>query len=318
MRAIVHDSYGPPELLRLRDVPKPRVDADRALVRVRAASVNAVDWRRVRGSPFVVRVDSGLWRPRTGLVGVDVAGEVEAVGGDVTDLRPGDEVYGVRNGAFAEYVSGRTFVPKPLNLSFEQAAAVPVAGCTALQAVRDRGRIGPGQRVLVNGAGGGVGTFAVQIAKAFGADVTAVTSTANLDLVRSLGAERVIDYTREDFTTCGELYDVVIDVAGTPSLSACRRAVTPDGTLVLVGAGKGGAGPVGRLVAASVRSRVLKQRVVQFLAEVTKDDLLVLKGLIEAGSVTPVIDRTYPLADAVEAIRHVESGRARGKVVITI
>jgi NADPH:quinone reductase-like Zn-dependent oxidoreductase len=318
MKAIVQDRYGSPDVLRLTDVDKPMVDDDDVLVRVRAASVNAGDWRRVRASPFVIRLVEGLRRPRTGAVGVDAAGHVEEVGKDVTHLQPGDEVFGVRKGAFAEYVSGRTFVPKPANLTFEHAAAVPVAGSTALQALRDKGRIQPGQRVLVNGAGGGVGTFVVQIAKAFGADVTGVSSTGKLDLVRSIGADHVIDYTREDFTKSGPRYDLIIDVGGTPSLSACRRALTPDGTLVLVGAGSGPGGPIARLLAGFLRSRLLKQRIVAFISRESKEDLLTLKELIEAGKVAPVIDRTYPLSETAEAIRYLESGHARGKVAITV
>lgn len=244
---------------------------------------------------------------------------MEAVGKDVTHVAPGDEVYGMRNGAFAEYVSGRTFVLKPANLTFEQAAAVPVAGGTALIALQDKGAIRAGQRVLITGAGGGVGTFAVQLAKAFGAAVTAVSRTANLELMRSLGADHVIDYTREDFTKRPERYDLVVDVGGRPSARAIRRTLTPGGTLVLVGAGPGDwVGPLTRFVTGTLRSRVLKQRVVGFYAQVTREHLLVLKELIEAGKVTPVIDRTYPLSEAAEAIRYVEPGRAKGKVVITV
>ncbi len=320
MKAIIQPRYGSPDVLRLQDVEKPALEDDRVLVRVRASSVNATDWRHMRGKPYAARpMMGGLRKPKSSAIGVDVAGIVEAVGKDVTHVTPGDEVYGARNGAFAEYVSGRTFVHKPVNLSFEQAAAVPVAGCTALQALRDKGAIQQGQRVLINGAGGGVGTFAVQLAKAFGAEVTAVSGTANLELMRSLGADHVFDYTRADFTKGGQRYDLVIDVGGTPSVAACRRALTPDGTLVLVGAGKGDwFGPLTRFLVGAVRSRLLKQRVVGFLASVTKEDLLFLKGLIEAGKVTPVIDRTYPLTETAEAIRHVEAGHVRGKLVITV
>ena len=318
MRAIVQPRYGPPDVLELREVDKPKVADDGVLVRVRATSVNAGDWRRVRASPFMIRISEGLRRPKFTLLGGDVSGVVEEVGNDVAHLHPGDEVFGVRSGAFAEYVSGRSFVPKPANLTFEQSAAVPIAGITALQAVRDKGRIQPGHKVLVNGAGGGVGTFAVQLAKAFGADVTAVTGTDNTEQVRSIGADRVIDYTREDFTKGGRRYDVIIDVGGTPSMGACRRALTPTGTLVRVGAGKGGGGPMVSLLAALVRSRVLRQRVVSFIAKVRTDDLMTLKELIEAGKVTPVIDRTYPLSETAKALRYLESERARGKVIITV
>lgn len=319
MRAIVQERYGSPgDVLRLTEVDKPQVGDDQVLVRVRASSVNAGDWRRVRATPFFIRFVEGLRRPKATALGGDVAGVVEAVGSAVTDLKVGDEVYGVRTGAFAEYVSGKNFVPKPANLTVEQAAAVPIAGLTALQAVRDKGRIQPGQKVVVNGAGGGVGTFTVQLAKALGAEVTGVTSTENVDLVRSMGADHVIDYRREDFTRGPDGYDVIIDVGGTPSMSALRRALAPDGTLVRVGAGKGGGGPMVSLAAALVRSRVLKQRVVSFIAKVEKQDLLTLKELIEAGKVRPVIDRTYPLSEIAEALRYLETERARGKVVITV
>ncbi len=215
-------------------------------------------------------------------------------------------------------MSGRTFVPKPANLTFEQAAAVPIAACTALMALRDKGGVQPGQRVLVNGAGGGVGTFAVQIAKAFGADVTAVTSTGNLDLLRSIGADRVIDYTREDFTRGDQRYDLIIQVGGNRSIGASRRALDPAGRFVLVGAGNGAGGPLGRMLEGLVRSRLLRQRVVVFIASVTIENLLTLKELIEAGKIKPVIDRTYALSETSEALRYVEDGHARGKVVITV
>ena len=318
MKAIVQTGYGSPDVLELRDIEKPALEPDRVLVRVRASSVNAGDWHLLRGRPAAARPMMGGFRRPNRNPGTDVAGIVEAVGEAVTDLGVGDEVYGLRSGAFAEYVAALTVVPKPTNLTFEEAAAVPVAGCTALEAVRDRGAVQPGQRVLVNGAGGGVGTFVVQIARAFGADVTAVTRTDSVELVESLGAHRVIDRTREDFTRRTERYDVVIDVGGTPSLAACRRVLTTDGTLVLVGAGRGGAGPLGRLAASVVRARVLRQRVIFFIASAPKEDLLRLKQLIESGKVRPVIDSVYPLHEAAAAIRHVGSGRARGKVVITI
>jgi NADPH:quinone reductase-like Zn-dependent oxidoreductase len=318
MKAIVQHSYGPPDVLRLEVVDKPAVPDDAVLVRVHAASVNAGDWRRVRAAPSFVRLVQGIRRPRNPLLGGDAAGQVEAVGKDVTDLHVGDEVFGVRTGALAEYVSGRNFVPKPTSLTFEEAAAVPIAGLTALQAIRDKGKLRPGQRVLVNGAGGGVGTFVVQLAKAFGAEVSAVTTTANLELLRSIGADHVIDYTREDFTRSEQRYDLILDVGGTPSLPAQRRALTPDGTLVLVGAGKGAGGPMASLFAALVRSRLLRQRVVSFIAKVDREDLVTLKELIDAGKVTPVIDRTYPLAETADALRYLEAGHARGKVVVTV
>jgi NADPH:quinone reductase-like Zn-dependent oxidoreductase len=317
MKALLHERYGSPDDLRLAEVDRPTLEDDRVLVRVVASSVNAGDWRRVRAQPFLVRTAEGWRRPRSPLFGADAAGVVEEVGAEVTDLRVGDEVMGIRTGAFAEFVCGANFVPKPSNLTFEQAAAVPIAGVTALQALRDHGALQAGQRVMVNGAGGGVGSFAVQIAKAMGAEVTAVTSTDHLELLRSLGADRVIDYTREDATHSGP-YDLVVDIGGTPSIGKLRGALTSKGTLVMVGAAKGGIGVLGRIAAGAFRGRVLKQRVRFFIAGVDKADLLYLKELIEAGKVTPAIDRTYPLAEAGRALRYVEAGHAHGKVVITI
>jgi NADPH:quinone reductase-like Zn-dependent oxidoreductase len=317
MKAMLHERYGSPDDLRLAEVDRPTASDRQVLVRVRAASVNAGDWRRVRAKPFLVRTAEGWRRPRAPLFGADAAGIVEEVGPEVADLRIGDEVMGIRTGAFAEYVAGANFVPKPINLSFEQAAAVPIAGLTALQALRDHGALEPGQRVLINGAGGGVGSFAVQIAKAMGADVAVVTSTDKLELLRSLGADRVIDYTREDATGSGP-YDLVVDTGGTPSIGKLRSALAPDGTLVLVAAAKGGMGVLGRIAAGAFRGRVLKQRVRFFIAAVRKEDLLHLKALIEAGKVTPAIDRTYPLAETGQALRYLETGQAHGKVVITI
>ncbi|HEX2194629.1 MAG TPA: NAD(P)-dependent alcohol dehydrogenase [Candidatus Limnocylindria bacterium] len=318
MRAVLQDRYGSPDLVRLGEVEKPALSDDRVLVRVRAASVNAGDWRRVRASPWLVRATEGWRRPRSPLLGVDAAGVVEAVGKGVTALRPGDEVMGFRMGAFAEYVAGRMFVPKPSNLSFEEAAAVPVAGGTALVALRDKGNLQPGQRVVINGAGGGVGSFAVQIAKTLGAEVTATTSTANLDFVRSLGADAVLDYAREDFTRTGTRYELIVDVGGKPSLGAMLEALEPGGRLVRIGAGKGALGPLGSFAAAMFRKRVLRQPIVSFIADLQHEHLLTLKELIEARKVRPVIDRTYPLRQTAEAIKYVESERARGKVVITI
>jgi NADPH:quinone reductase-like Zn-dependent oxidoreductase len=321
MKAIANHEYGPPEDLELREIDKPELDVDAVLVRVRASSVNPADWHIMRGLPYLVRLSEGLRRPRRSVPGVDLAGEVEAVGESVTEFQPGDEVFGGRNGAFAEYVRGaeRNFVPKPAGLTFEQAAAVPIAGCSALQALRDRGDLQPGQRVLINGAAGGVGTFAVQIAKAFGAHVTGVCSTRNVELVRSIGADEVIDYTAADFAGSGRRYDLIVDAVGNRSLGDCRRALTPKGTLVLVGGGGGRwLGPLALPLRAAVMSRFVSQRLRPFLAQIKKPDLVVLKELIEAGKVTPVIDRTYPLSDTPEAIRYLEAGHARGKVVITV
>jgi NADPH:quinone reductase-like Zn-dependent oxidoreductase len=317
MKAIRQDRYGSPDLLKLAEVDKPELEDDRVLVRVRASSVNAGDWRQVRANPFLIRIIGGLRRPRSPLVGADAAGVVEAVGAKVTDLHPGDEVMGIRSGAFAEYVCGANFVRKPANLSFEQAAAMPIAAITALQGLRDHGQVQTGHRVLINGAGGGVGTFAVQLAKHLGANVTAVTSTGNADLVTGLGADRVIDYTREDFTKSGP-YDVVVDVGGNRSIASMRRALAPGGRVVLIAAAQGGLGVLGRIAAAAFRARVLKQRVKFFVADVSKDDLRLLVGLAEAGRIEPVIDSTYPLAEVSKALHQIESGRARGKIVITV
>ena len=317
MKAMLHERYGSPDDLRLAEVDRPVAGDDQVLVRVRAASVNAGDWRRVRAKPWLVRTAEGWRRPKSPLFGADAAGVVEEVGPKVTDLRAGDEVMGIRTGAFAEYVAGANFVPKPANLTVEQAAAVPIAGVTALQALRDKGELQPGQRVLINGAGGGVGSFAIQIAKAMGAHVTASTSADNVELLRSLGADRVIDYRAEDAMKSGP-YDLLVDTGGTPSISRLRSAVKPDGMLVLVAAAKGGPGVLGRIVAGAFRGRVLKQRIRFFIAQVRKEDLLHLKELIEAGKVTPAIDRTYPLAETGKALRYLETGHAHGKVVITI
>lgn len=319
MKAFVHDRYGSPDVLELRDIPKPEATEERVLVRVRATSVNAHDWHMLRGRPFLARLGGGLRRPTSTIQGLDVAGVVEDIGPDVTDLKPGDEVFGSRLGAFAEYVSGRNFVPKPAGLTFEQAAAIPTVGFTALQALRDKGHVQPGQRVLVNGAGGGVGSMAVQLAKAFGAEVTAATSTDNLELVRSLGADHIIDYTRDDFTRRGQRYDLILDPGANRPLLSMRRALAADGTLVLIAPGAGNwIGPVVRIAGAALVSRFSNQTMRAFLADVSRDDLLVLKDLIEAGKVRPVIDRTYPFEEIPEAIRYVESGAARGKVVITV
>jgi len=326
MKAIVYHAYGSPDVLALEEVDKPVVMDDQVLVRVRAASVNAFDWHLLRGLPYIVRVSEGLRRPTRSVAGVDLAGEVEAVGQNVTQFRPGDAVFGQRGGAFAEYVSASesNFALKPANLTFEQAAAVPMAGFTALQGLRDKGQLRAGQRVLINGAAGGVGTFAVQIAKAFGADVTAVCSTRNLDLVRSIGADQVIDYTREDFTISAQRYDLILDIAASRSLSACRRVLAPQGILVLVGAA-GGPERQGRwvepligVVGALLLSRFVSQRLLPFLAKRSREDLIVLTELIEAGKLTPVIDRTYLLRETPAAIRYLEAGHAQGKVVIVV
>jgi NADPH:quinone reductase-like Zn-dependent oxidoreductase len=318
MRAIVQDRYGSPDQLRLADVEAPALTGAGVLVRVQASSINAGDWRRVRGAPFIIRASEGWRRPRSPIFGGDAAGVVEQVGSEVTHVSRGDAVYGIRTGSFADLVNGRNFVRMPANLSFEEAAAVPIAGVTALQAVRDRGNVQPGQRVLVNGAGGGVGTMAVQLARAFGGDLTAVTGPGTVDLVASLGADRVIDYSRDDFTRTGLRHDVVIDLGGNRSIRALRRTLTDDGRLVLVGAGGGRLGPMTRLIGGMVRMRLPRQRLTTFIAAVRREDLETLTGLIEAERLRPIIDRSYPLEQVPDALRHVESGKARGKVVIRI
>jgi NADPH:quinone reductase and related Zn-dependent oxidoreductases len=274
----------------------------------------------MRGTPYLVRTKSGLRKPKVTRLGVDVAGQVEAVGKNVTQFQPGDEVFGACKGAFAEYVcaSEGALVLKPANVTFEQAAAVPVAAVSALQGLRDKGQIQRGQKVLINGAAGGVGTFAVQIAKVFGADVTGVCSTSNVDMVRSIGAHHVMDYTQQDFTKSGQRYDLIFDSVGNHSLSDCRRALTTEGTLVLVGGPDKGRwlAPLTGVLTAVVLSRFVSQKLLPFLAHLSKDDLIVLRELLEAGKVAPVIDRSYPLSDVPEAIRYLEKGHARGKVVI--
>ena len=323
MKAIVYHEYGSPDVLELQDVDKPVVEDDEVLVRVRAASANPADWHFMRGVPYVMRPQSGLRKPKNGFLGRDIAGEVEAVGNDVTGFRPGDEVFAnVESGGFAEYasVAEGLLVATPVNLTFEQAAAVPLAALTALQGLRDAGHVQPEQKVLIIGASGGVGTFAVQITKSLGADVTGVCSTRNMELVRSLGADHVIDYTQADFTQSGQKYDLVFQLAGTSSPSDLRRSLTSEGTLVLSSGDSDGRwiGPVDRLVKAAVLSPFVSQKLGSFLAKPNRDDLQFLKELIEAGKLMPVIDRTYPLSEVPEAIRYLEEGHARGKVVIAV
>jgi NADPH:quinone reductase-like Zn-dependent oxidoreductase len=320
MKAIVHERYGRPDVLQLREVDRPIIEGDQVLVRVRAASVNPVEWYGVTG-PLFARM-GGIRKPKDTSVGGDVAGLVEAVGSDVKDVQPGEEVFGLAIGAWAEYASARAdrLAPKPASLSFEEAAAVPIAGITALQALRDKGDVQPGQKVLINGASGGVGTFAVQLAKSFGAEVTAVCSTRNVDLVRSLGADRVVDYTQEDFTKGGERHDLMLDIAGSRPFSRFRRVLTPDATVVLVGGPMTyrGLGPLPHLGATLLASRGRKPRVTFFVAKITREDLVFLKELLETGKVKPVIDRRYELSEAPEALRYFGEGHARGKVVIAV
>jgi len=322
MKAIVQDGFGSPDVLRLREVDTPQPGQGGVLVRVHAASVNPADWYAMMGVPLVARPQMGLRKPRSNLVGLDLAGVVTAVGDGVTRLRPGDEVFGAGTGTLAEYaaVPEAGLALKPVDVSFEQAAAVPVAGLTALQGLRDKGRVRPGQQVLINGASGGVGTFAVQLAKAFGAEVTGVCSTRNVDRARSLGADRVIDYTREDFTRSDRRYDLLLDVAGSRSWSACRRVLTPKGTLVLVGAPKGSRllGPLRHILRVRLASLPAGRRVVFFVSKARDEDLTVLGELLEAGTVTPVVERTYALAEAADAFRYLGEGHAQGKLVVTV
>ncbi len=322
MKAIVRRRYGSPEVLELQEIEKPVVKDDHVLVRVHAASLNAGDWHSMRGRPSIMRLMGyGLFRPKEIVLGGDLAGRVEAVGRSVTEFRPGDEVFGMSIRTLAEYVSVRDLglVAKPANMTFEQAAAVPVAAITALQGLRDKGKIRPGQKVLINGASGGVGTFAVQIAKSFGADVTGVCSPGNVAMVRSIGADRVIDYTREDFTRGGQRYDLIFDVAGNHSSSDCRRVLSPDGTLVLAGQSGRRKVSILPLLLAPMRSRFMRrQKLVTFVAKRSKEDLTLLKELMEAGKITPAIDRQDSLGEVTEAMRYLGGGHARGKVVITV
>ena len=324
MKAIVHCEYGGPEVLTLVDVEKPAPADNQVLVKVRAASVNPLDLT-IRG-PLLLRPMFGMRKPKDTRLGVDYAGTVEAVGKNVTQFKPGDEVFGGKNGAIAEYVcvlADRSVVLKPANMTFEQAASVPVAAITALQGLRDKGKIRSGQKVLINGASGGVGTFAVQIAKSFGAEVTGVCGTRNVDLVRSIGADHVIDYTKEDFTKTDQRYDLIFDLVGNHSFSERRRILNPNGVCVMAGVGGAGwhDGMGMRLVGelnAYVRSRFVNEKFVAYIAEFNKKDMMVLADLMQGGKVTPVIDKTYKLSETPEALRYLETGHARGKVVITV
>jgi NADPH:quinone reductase-like Zn-dependent oxidoreductase len=323
VKAIVQDRYGSPDVLQLREIDPPVIGEDEVLVRVRAAGVDQGVWHLMAGLPYLMRIAGvGLRAPKNPVRGVDLAGRVEAVGQNVTGFQPGDDVFGTCRGSFAEYACARAdrLVRKPASLSFEQAAAVPVSGCTALQAIRDRGKVRPGQRVLIIGAGGGVGTFTVQLAKAFGAEVTGVCSTSKTDLVRSIGADHVIDYTREDFADGRNRYDVILDIAGNRSLSQLRGALAPNGTLVIVGGEGGGRwfGGIDRQLRALVLSPFVGQKLGTWIATQPKEDLETLRELLEAGKITPVVDRTFPLSEAPEAIRYLRDGRAHGKVVITL
>jgi NADPH:quinone reductase-like Zn-dependent oxidoreductase len=321
MKAIVHQQYGRPDVLELRETDRPVPEDDQVLVRVQASSVNPVEWYGVTG-PYFARLGNGLLKPKDTTVGADLAGRVEAVGRDVQELQPGDEVFGTSGSSWAEYTCARParLARKPANLSYEEAAAVPVAGLTALQALRDKGRAQPGQKVLINGASGGVGTFAVQIAKSFGAQVTGVCSTRNVELVRSLGADRVVDYTQEDFTRSGERHDLMLDIAGSRSFFEFRRVLKPEATVVLVGGRMTyrGLGPLPHLIGTILKSRGRSQTVRFFVAKITSDDLRALGELLEAGKVRPVIDRRYKLSEAAEALGYLGERHARAKVVIAV
>ena len=323
MKGVVRRCYGPPDVIRYEDLAKPTPADDEVLVKVQAASVNPLDWHYVEGTPYMLRIDRGFGKPDNPRLGVDFAGTVEAVGKSVRRFKPGDEVFGGKLGAFAQYLivpEERVIALKPANISFEQAASVPIAGVTALQGLRDKGHIKAGQKVLINGASGGVGTFEVQIAKSYGAEVTGVCSTKNVELVRSLGADHVIDYTREDFTRGAERYDLIVDNVSTHSVSDYRRVLNPDGVFVMIGSTTPGHwfGWLETPLEAWILSPFMSQKFGMLLADLNKNDLAVLGGLMQSGKVTPVIDRTYKLSEAAEAIRYLEKGHARGKVVLTV
>jgi NADPH:quinone reductase-like Zn-dependent oxidoreductase len=322
MKAAMYSRYGPPLVVLIKDVPKPVPKANEVLIEVRAASVNPLDWHFMRGLPYLVRIVAGLRKPKDQRLGVDVAGQVEAVGSNVTQFKPGDEVFGSCRGAFAEYVctSESTLVQKPTNVTFEQAAAVPVAAYTALQGLLGKANLQPRQAVLVNGAAGGVGTLAVQIAKSFGAEVTGVCSTKNVDMVRSIGADRVIDYTQQDFTKSDQRYDLIFDLVGNHSLLACRGLLNPKGIFLTAGgtAGRWMFGAIVRAIAAGLLSSLGSRKMISVLAKSSQQDLTTMHALLATRKVTPVIDRRYGLRELPEAIGYLEKGHARGKVVITM
>jgi NADPH:quinone reductase-like Zn-dependent oxidoreductase len=323
MKAIVHERYGRPDVLELRDVDLPTIEDHQVLLRVHASSVNPAEWYGVTGPLFARAFGGGLRKPKSTTVGADVAGVVESVGKDVTEFQLGDEVFGTSGASWAEYAPAREvrLVRKPANVSFEEAAAVPIAGITALQALRDKGGVQPGQKVLINGASGGVGTYAVQLAKALGADVTAVCSTRNVELARSLGADRVVDYTKEDFTQLGERHDLMLDIAGSRPFGQFRRVLTPKATVVIVGAkfpSNKGVGPLSHVIGTRVASLGRSQTVKFFVAKINKEDLGFLGELLEAGKVRSVIDRRFELSETADALRYLGEGHARGKVIITM
>src|SRR3954468_2868301 len=323
MRAAGRARYGSPEAMELMDVERPTLTDDGVLVRIRAAALNRLDWYLLTGMPLIARTGAGFFRPKSPLLGLDFAGTVEAVGPDAEGFKPGDEVFGERKGALAEYLCASAAIAlKPANISFEQAAATPLGGLTALQGLRDKGNVQPGQQVLIQGASGGVGTFAVQIAKSLGAEVTGVCSTRNLELVRSLGADHVIDYTKEDFAKTDQRYDVILDNVPNHSLSECRRILNPNGIYVMIGGGGPNdnrwVGPFGRVIHALLTKPFIEQKMGMMMAETNQKDLNFLADLMQSGKVKPVIDRTYKLNQIPEAIRYLEEGHARGKVVIAV
>jgi NADPH:quinone reductase-like Zn-dependent oxidoreductase len=323
MKAISYDRYGSPDVLKYGETTKPAPADDEVLIKIRAAAVNPYDWHFMRGEPYAVRIAAGgLRKPKDSRLGADVAGEIEVVGRNATQFKPGDAVFGMCKGAFAEYAcaSESKLVMKPDNVTFEQAASVPIAAFTALQGLRDKGKLQPGQQVLINGAAGGVGTFAVQIAKSFGAEVTGVCSTRNVEMVRSIGADHVIDYTQEDFTKSARRYDVILDCVGNHSFSECRRVLNARGSYVVAGGSSDNwmIGPLARALKALVLSWFVSQKQFMVLAKPSKEDLTIMGELMATGKVTPVIDRSYSLREVPDAIRYLEAGHARGKVVITV
>jgi NADPH:quinone reductase-like Zn-dependent oxidoreductase len=321
MQAIVYRRYGPPSLLQLAEIARPTPTGNEVLIRVRAACVNPLDWHYLRGTPYGIRFMTGLRKPKSQQLGMDLAGEVEAVGSQVTQFHPGDAVFGMGLGAFAEFARApeSSLALKPANVTFEQAASAPIAALTALQGLRDHGHLQPNQNVLINGASGGVGTFAVQIARVLGAEVTGVCSTRNVDMVRTLGADHVVDYTQSDFTQTGDRYDILLDCIGNHPLQACRRVLNPKGFYIGVGAPAGKwVAPMDRAFAARVLTRFVSQRLQFMLAKSSQPDLSLIAEWMATGKVVPAIDRTYKLSDVPDAIRYVEEGHARGKVVITL
>ena len=319
MKAVIHESYGLPEVLKIVELEKPEVPDDSVLVRVRASSVNIAEWYGMTGL-FIGRLGGGLFKPKDTRLGADFAGVVEAVGKDVTDFKPGDAVFGGRGGAYAEYVSVKKAIAlKPVNVTFEEAASVPTAGITALQGLRDYGKIQPGQKVLINGASGGVGSFAIQIAKAYGAEVTAVCSTKNVEHARALGADHVFDYTKEDFTRSGKKYDLLFNVNGSRSWSAYKRALKPNATFVLVGGPKTPLiGPLGLLIKMRLAMLGASQKFVFFIAKFNREDMQVLKELLETSKVKPFVEQAYPMTRIAEAMQHLGNGHAQGKIVVTM